>query len=463
MINLLASPSVCVIDDEMEEYEVIISALNKLCVPIHHIKGTEYSQLPEKPLQSIRLVFQDLHLGGETGKNAASRAAGFFVGTVSPETAPVIVVIWSKHIDESLDIDGEPAEDQPTVSDHFKKEVLAANPAYESRLIFIEMKKPRAGERPEQEQWIQNLISEIQSKLSSVPATSLLWEWEQMVKTATSKVAEQLVSFSTSVPSTLGSQNEAMMALLSSLASALAEGDLDEQTAPRHISSALSQLLADQLDHDTPSDGFQSHGKWLSQKYSMGAETAVLNSLLITSECNTDGTSYAPGNVYRIEHKEIFSQLFDQEIGSLKYECFYAPKPESQEEKKQLKEIRAAWQSCVEPVLIELSPVCDVAHQGKRITATLIAGLIVPANLKEFVKSTGACHTLPNFTLRKAGGSLAANTEVTLALNSKYRTALPSKSEDQRLVRWFRIRELPTASIRTWLAAQISRIGYVAL
>ena len=47
MISLLASPSVCVIDDEKEEYEVILGALNQLRVPAHHIKGTDVNELPE--------------------------------------------------------------------------------------------------------------------------------------------------------------------------------------------------------------------------------------------------------------------------------------------------------------------------------------------------------------------------------------------------------------------------------
>lgn len=466
MISLLASPSVCVIDDEKDEYEVILGALNKLRVPAHHIKGIDVNELPEVPFRSVRLVFQDLHLGGEVGKNAASRAANFFTKTVHPESAPVVVVIWSKHTDE-LVANEEPEDDQPTVSDLFREEVLASDDAYKSRLIFIEMKKPQPGDRPESDVWISELVTEINLKLSNVPATSLLWEWEQTVKAAAAKVVDQLVSFS-SCPIGTPVQDEGMKVLLSCLASAHSEGDLDSQTAPRHIASALSQLLSDQLEHNTPSNRFLMHGEWLKDKHTLDPAVGVsLNGLLMTSESSIDGTAYAPGSVYRIQGEELFTRLFGEKLGSLKHDCFNPLPPISDEDaaekKKSNQAAKEEWKKCVEPVFVELSPVCDVAHKGKRTTATLVAGLVAPASMEPYVKRTGAFHVLPIFTLRQAGGTLAANSKVIVVISSKYRTTLPSKTEDGGLVRWFRIRELPTASIRTWLASQIARIGFVSL
>lgn len=468
MISLLASPSVCVIDDEKDEYEVILGALNRLCVPAHHIKGIDLNELPAKPFRSVRLVFQDLHLGGEIGKTAASRAANFFTKTVHHESAPVIVVIWSKHTDEPVVTDEGPEDDQPTVSDLFKEAVLASNDAYKSRLIFIEMKKPQLLDRPNNEVWIDELVAEINRKLSGAPAASLLWEWEQTVKAAAAKVADQLVSFSAPCPNDAIAQDNGMKTLLSCLSSAHSEGDLDAQTAHRHIVSALSQLLSDQLEHSALSSRFSAHGEWLAIKQTLEPTVAAsLNGLLMTSESNMDGTAYAPGGVYRIQGEELFTRLFDEKLGSLKHECFFPLQPISEDDVAEKRKSNAAareeWKKCAEPVFIELSPVCDVAHKGKRTTATLVAGLVAPASFEPYVKRTGAFHALPIFTLRQAGGNLAANTEVIVVISSKHRTTLPSKAEDESLVRWFRIRELPTASIRTWLASQNARIGYVSL
>lgn len=469
MIELLASPSVCVIDDEEEEYEVILGALNRLGVPAHHIKGTDLGELPGEPFRSVRLVFQDLHLDGAIGKTAASRAANFFLKTVHPESAPVVVVIWSKHVDERVVAEGEPEEDQPTVSDLFKAEVLGANDAYKSRLIFIEMKKPQPGERPaESVEWTDQLTEEIKTKLESAPATSLLWEWESLVKAAAARVIEQLVSFSASASSGTMSQDEGMKALLGTLASAQAEGDMDNQTAPRHVAGALSQLLADQLDHETLSSQFSAHGEWLSQmKSPLPATAASLNGLLVTAECNTDGTAYAPGTVYQVHDEFLFKALFDEKFGALKYECFNPLQAKAGESPEDIKikndEAKDEWKNHAVPVFVELSPVCDVAQRGKRNAATLVAGLVVPDRFAPYIKSTGAFHVMPIFSLRKAGGGLAVGDKVVVVICSKFRATLPSKTEGAGLERWFRFRELPTAAMRTWLASQIARIGFVSL
>lgn len=472
MIKLLASPAVCVIDDEKAEYDVILGALNRLCVPAHHIKGTDLNQLPSEPFRGVRLVFQDLHLGGEVGKNAASRAANFFLKTVHPESAPVVVVIWSKHTDEHVELDKDvPVDDQPTVSDFFKSEVLAADAAYKSRLIFIEMKKPQLSDRPaDPNEWVNNLVTEIETKLSHAPATSLLWEWEHTVRAAAAKVVDQLVSFSTAgIPNEIA-HDEGMKTLLGCLASAQSEGDFDVQTAPRHIASALAQLLSDQLDHDTPSPRFLAHGEWLSNEMKLdSAVSASLNGLLMTAESNSDGTTYAPGNVYLIKDEELFRRLFSAKFGDLRHDCFNPLQPntddeeEKREKRKSNEAVKRTWKIATKPVLIELSPVCDVAHKGKRMTASLVAGLIAPASYEPYVKRTGAFQALPIFTLRQAGGGLLENAEVILVISSKYRATLPCKNEDENLERWFRIRELPTASMRTWLANQIARIGFVSL
>ena len=50
MIKQLASPSVCVIDDEEEEYRPILAALNEMFVSCVHILGNSLEGLPPQPL-----------------------------------------------------------------------------------------------------------------------------------------------------------------------------------------------------------------------------------------------------------------------------------------------------------------------------------------------------------------------------------------------------------------------------
>ena len=120
MIETLAKPSVCVIDENENDYRPILDALNGLYIGSIHIKGDTTEGLPKKPFQELRLVFTDLYLAsGAVGKDMASHTANIFRKIVSPDTAPVIVVIWSKHAGEKID-DGTPPDDQPTEADLFE-------------------------------------------------------------------------------------------------------------------------------------------------------------------------------------------------------------------------------------------------------------------------------------------------------------------------------------------------------
>ncbi len=100
MIAQIASPSVCVIDDEPDDYNSILNALNELYISAVWIQGTSLEQLPPKPFTRLQLVFLDLHLTNSLGKDAASHTANVFRNVVSADTAPIVVVIWSKYADD---------------------------------------------------------------------------------------------------------------------------------------------------------------------------------------------------------------------------------------------------------------------------------------------------------------------------------------------------------------------------
>ena len=51
MISQLASPSVCVIDDEEADYRKILEALNALFVSCVHILGNDLERLPPAPFR----------------------------------------------------------------------------------------------------------------------------------------------------------------------------------------------------------------------------------------------------------------------------------------------------------------------------------------------------------------------------------------------------------------------------
>src|SRR5258708_21090780 len=101
MINQLASPSVCVIDDDKKDYVHIGDALNELFVSFVWLSGA-VDQLPPRPFTRVQLVFLDLHLTSSLGKDAASYTANVFTKVVSADTAPVLILICSKYPNDSV-------------------------------------------------------------------------------------------------------------------------------------------------------------------------------------------------------------------------------------------------------------------------------------------------------------------------------------------------------------------------
>jgi len=455
MISSLASPSVCVIDDEEEDYRPILAALNGLYVGSVHILGKNSDELPTQPFCGLRLVLTDLHLNGTVGKNAASYTANVFTRLVSTNTAPVVVVIWSKYAD---DTGQSPEDDQETEAQLFKRTLLEAQPDYKGRLIFLEMEKPKSGEgRPESQIWIGELKQQIERLLNGHEAIQALWAWESLVRESGVGISERL----TALAQKSGDVDAGLKMAMRLLVQAQAEGDLSAITAPRHLAAVLAQLLVDQLDHTEKTKEFTNHGGWLSSPVNTAVPNTLkpeINALLLTAELSTDGTPFVPGAIYKVEGKEgvvAFRKTLGKSMSSFLDSCTSA---------KRGTEKWKAWRKGVQPVLIELSPTCDVA-QGHRSSVLLVAGLVVPEALcKQIKKPTESLKEIPStsFSLRWQTAGFQKQ-DVRLLFSSRYKFTLPSTSVPAWLYPWFRLRELPTTSLRNWYSSATSRVGYVQL
>jgi hypothetical protein len=470
MISHLASPSVCVIDDEEADFRPILNALNGLYVSSVHILGTVES-LPPGPFRRLRLVFLDLHLSGTVGKDAASYTANAFTKIVSPETAPIVVVIWSKYAKDKVAEDNVPAEDQETEAELFKRTLLGAEPNYNGRLIFVEMEKPKQDGRPGD--WTEVLKTEIENALRDQSAIEVLWSWDSLVKDGCTAVSEGLTSVAqAAVIGTDKELKDGLKATMQRLAKAQGEGDLSPATAPNHLVSVLTQLLMDQLEHTEDIGGLSAHGSWLSEE-PVGAAgpgfAAHMNGLLLTAAVSGGATPYIPGTVYEATNLRRFCQAFGVKPSAL-INSFHAdhspPKPPA------LNNWRAPlhtnhlpklleWRKSVRLVAVEISPVCDVA-QKKRHTNLLIAGVLVPAAKKKEIQRNDPWVSFPASFLRWPLTEFPAQ-DVILVVCHRFKASMVSNVAPSWLQQRFRLREMPTASIRNQQSSYAARVGYVSV
>jgi hypothetical protein len=453
MISHLASPAVCVIDDESQDYGPILTALNALHISCVHLTG-EVEGMPEQPFGRLRLLFLDLHLSGTVGKAAASYTANVFTHIVPADTAPIVVVIWSKYADDPVQAGDIPPEDQETEAELFCRTVLEAQPAYEGRVIFVQMPKPKPDARPAD--WVTELKAAIADALKDQPAIEALWAWDALVKNAATEVTTALTAAAQTArdgtPTKLG---DALKATLQKLTSSQGEGDLSEETAPFHMSTVLSQLLTDQLEHADRGD-LAVHGVWLSEAPNpapAAAFSASMNGVLLAADLPPGATAYGPGTVYRVSDDQAFTAAFGVNLQGLADHCFG----------KGIASLQiAGWRTAVRPILLEVSPVCDVA-QSKRINATLVAGVVVPLAMRDLMKkNVPSLSDLPPFKLRWAVAGFAEQ-DVCLMVSHFFKYSVPAGTATPWLTPWFRLRELPTTSIRNANAAQAARVGYVSV
>jgi hypothetical protein len=451
MIALLASPTVCVIDEDPLDYGPILAALNSLYVATVHILGDDVDRLPVQPFKRLRLLFVDLHLTTFVGKDAASHTANVVRRVIPPDTAPIVVVIWSKYAQERVPDGNLPVEDQETEAQLFKRTLLEAEPGLAGRLIFVEMAKPQQHDRPED--WIEVLKAEINNVLRQQVAVSVLWSWESLVADAAAGVSDALTSVSAASATGDTTLTEALRVTMQRLARAQGEAELSPANAADHLRMVLGDLLADQLEHMDGAARLEAHSTWLSETPAVvdRALAALFNGLLLTASVPQRSPPFGPGTIYHFHSPHHFRALFDGGVQSLVDLCCT----------KRDGERLAQWKSSCKPILLEISPVCDVA-QDKRVNAHLIAGLVIPGALANIAKTGDSFTKLPVFHLRWPATGFSEQ-ECFLLLCHRYKTTIPAKRFPWWRKPWFRLRELPTASLRNLQAAQASRVGYVSV
>lgn len=458
MIPLLASPSVCVIDDEEKDYRPILDALLGLGIACVHIRGDSEAPLPPEPLKGLRIVFTDLHLANSVGKGAAAHTANVFRKVVSSETAPLVVVIWSKYANDPVTVGELPPEDQPTETDLFKQALLEAEPRFKDRLIFVNLPKLKSPDRPAADAWIETLKSDIQTALQGLEACEVLWCWESLVRDAGLSVTEELTNLALAdCTAGSGKFHDNLKLTLRLLAKEQGGPDCSAHTAPRHLAAVLAQSLVDRLEHSPELKKLATHGAWIADKSKIPSTNLCapkLNGVFLTSASSLNGRAFPPGAVYRITQPDKFKDAFGEDLKELSRACYAKVEDGSVWTKEE-------WQTKVVPVLVELSPACDF-HQGTRRQALLMAGVIGPIAGRKHARTSDAYQCLPSFSLRWPIEHFPEQ-DVFLVFCSRYKMTMPPDKHPEWLAPWFRLRELPTASLRNWHSSHASRVGYVSL
>ena len=456
-MNLPRSARVCVIDDEPEECAELLLALNSMGVGAVHFHGDRAEALPAtgEQFRNLRLVFLDMHLGTHVGMDAravTAQTAKVFAQIVSPESGPILVVVWTKH---------------PDYVSSFRGSLYQIHAEFRGRLFFARMDKPTTGSKLT----AQELRGRIETQLTSLAPLPLLWRWDSLVQEATTSVAAELCRLACSHAQLTGAEGEleesdkmlnALSAVLFFLLKAGEGRALSEASAPSGLFNILGSLHAHRLENLPAQAGVGMFSPILTgstdaKRPSAGVQVA-LNTMLMVGGHNDEEVRLRPGTIYHISDEATFESEMGISVRLIASELC---------QRELLKPERGVdfttWVSNCRPVLLEVSPSCDFAQQ-KRPVSRLVAGLLVAADRSNLLKQRKeeGFSSLRVLNRVKMSG-VCDETEWTPAFTSALVLSWPEKDPIPFLKPVARLKEPVIADFRSWLSHQSARPGYLSV
>jgi len=388
-MNIPRDGRAVIIDDEPKEALPLIRVLAKNGVPITYFTA-EFEELPEQPLDGVRLVFLDLKLiPSIEPKMVISTLVNTLSRIVNADNGPYFIILWSKH---------EP-DYKKAFEDKFNQdeELERIKP-----LAVISLEKDTYIERDGKEirfndDAIHKIEIKLKEKLQELGIYHLFVIWENLVHRSTGKIVHDFADFYRFDEK----WNENMSSVFLKLAEGFAGKQLDKSDAGEIIknslfsfNSAFMDTLESEIrsyDSETVGLSFNDVSKDVSEKI-----VGAINTKLLLAMEKSESILPLPGNVYR------FSDIYEGEdphqrsmiyefIDPNQMQCrFFKQKNvdiESMDgkEQKQLKrefdeyfkKVRNQINDVSKMILVEVSPYCDYA-QNKWKISRIIKGFLWP-------------------------------------------------------------------------------------
>ena len=372
---LLQNARILVIDDKPDEVENLLRMLNKNGLAYNYYKGDDLTQLPDKPLKGIRLLFLDFVLGtdGQSDNTKISTLLNVLKKTVSIDNGPYIILAWTGHA-ELLDL----------FKDKMVKSEDLAKP-----MGIIDMEKRECMND------LQGIERNIRQKISDKQILEILLEWEAHAKSAAYEVIKALSDISRPDITTGQSYDELSSQWNTGLERhiyRIAESSLGQNVKPDKNLLTSAQFSFTELFRDQVETVIRKETKPFDQLVQKiyahknngynAREKAYMTTAFLLIRGKPDG-GIQPGNIYRfgrvfdkvkcennncyfnktkLTKKEIVMEFFNGELGS------YGK--------------RQTLIKSVIPVLVEITPECDYA-QGKWRSAKMVLGVLWPEKLDD--------------------------------------------------------------------------------
>lgn len=438
---------VLVIDDRKDEVEPLLKVLNKNGVGLCYYKGTDYSELPETPIEGIRILFLDFALGtdGQSERNKISVLMGVVKKVVSHNNGPYVIFAWTKH--------DKPEDDLLSA---FKKEIMR-DTDFPKPVVIINLEKNRC----------MNNLSEIAKNLKKVFSDKnileVLFQWENNARGALRDVIKILTDISKPAVEPSQSFDDYSNKWNSELEKhfcKIAEMTLGKKNVKKDPKVLIAaQLALTQPFHDCVEKRIWTNSGRLKNLTSKivghlssrhnPEERAILNTSFLLN-CHDLGKDLQPGNVYllskvytnmKCSKKKCHLNKVHLSKNAITGEFFSGKIDEFPN--------KAALLKGIIPVVIEITPECDYV-QNKWKCAKMILGVLWPPEYERNIKDSLFVFKPLLISFRDKTYYLSFNAHHILTLPfSVFKDLSPVFSARKELI----------ADIQHWFSSHISRPG----
>ena len=175
-MNLPVNGRIVVIDDKIEEATPLIQALSQVESPIHFFYKFNDTELPTKPLSSVRIVFLDLDLDTTktTTESKAAYATSILQKIVDVKNRPFLVIAWTTY---------------PELFAKTEEYLLAV----EYKIHILQMSKQSCIESGNYK--IEKISQEIKNQLTQTEMLGLFIDWENIIHKSARTTVDEFSNF----------------------------------------------------------------------------------------------------------------------------------------------------------------------------------------------------------------------------------------------------------------------------
>jgi len=378
---------VVIIDDSIEEAMPLMNVLSRHCIPFTYFDGNK-DNLPEKPVDNVRIIFLDIQLQGMEGiqsdKTKLSALLNVIKKVIGDRPDLYIIIAWTKN-DELI---GE------------VKEQLSSKPLFILNLEKLECKKN--GEFD-----IEKINKKLLEAINNFGAYRFFLEWENIVHESAGRTVNEISSIITLDDNWNQNINEILRMLAEAYAGKQADNNFD-LNAMLAINNLLLDIIENRIQNTKNNESSFINNQTINLTEIKRIKGEMNRRLLIANEQNK---SVIPGNVYESSYIIEIYDLCDKD--SL-YEPFAESKGLKREDvidknKKIKKDLKKEFDDFFEKlrddikrqtknIFLEVSPYCDYA-QKKWKCHRILPGVIWSEQYGNIIKKADYIYRTPLFLI----------------------------------------------------------------